>query len=467
VPISGPVSGPGPADTGRVFREEYGRAVAVLTRVFGDIDIAEDAVQDAFAEAARRWPSAGLPPSPAGWIITTARNRAIDRLRREAARDAKHAQAALLHAQEEPPAEEGPVRDDRLRLIFTCCHPALGTAARVALTLRLLGGLTTAEIAHAFLVPEPTMAQRLVRAKAKIRDAGIPYRIPAEADLPGRLSGVLAVVYLIFNEGYTASSGETLARADLCAEAIRLGRLLARLMPDEPEVLGLLALMLLTESRRAARTSADGALVLLADQDRSRWDRALIAEGQALVRRCLRRGQPGPYQIQAAIGAVHSDAPIAAATDWDQILRLYDQLLVVAPSPVVALNRAVAVAELHGPAAALTLVDELDLDRYYLFHAIRADLLRRLGRWGEASAAYEAALALSTNAAERAHLTLAQARLSQPDGVAERERQAPGGHGAGVVDPDPETDPGPQRDHEKHEADGSEDASRHRREEPG
>ena len=294
--------------------------MAVLTRVFGDIDTAEDAVQDAFAEAARRWPAAGLPPSPAGWIITTARNRAIDRLRREAARDAKQAQAALLHAQEQP-AEEGPVRDDRLRLIFTCCHPALGTAARVALTLRLLGGLTTAEIARAFLVPEPTMAQRLVRAKAKIRDAGIPYRVPAEADLPARLSGVLAVVYLIFNEGYTASSGEALARADLCAEAIRLGRLLARLMPDEPEVTGLLALMLLTESRRAARTSADGALVLLADQDRSRWDDALIAEGQALVRQCLRRGQPGPYQIQAAISAVHSDAPIAAATDWDQILR--------------------------------------------------------------------------------------------------------------------------------------------------
>jgi RNA polymerase sigma-70 factor, ECF subfamily len=405
-----PMSGPAPADVERVFREEYGRAVAVLTRVFGDIDTAEDAVQDAFAEAARRWPSAGLPPSPAGWIITTARNRAIDRLRREAARDAKQAQAALLHAQDEP-IEEGPVRDDRLRLIFTCCHPALGTAARVALTLRLLGGLTTAEIAHAFLVPEPTMAQRLVRAKAKIRDAGIPYRIPAGADLPARLSGVLAVVYLIFNEGYTASSGDQLARADLCAEAIRLGRLLARLMPDEPEVSGLLALMLLTESRRAARTSADGALVLLADQDRSRWDRALIAEGQALVRQCLRRGQPGRYQIQAAISAVHSDAPIAAATDWGQILRLYDQLLVVAPSPVVALNRAVAVAELDGPAAALALVDDLDLDRYYLFHAIRADLLRRLGRRAEADAAYDTAIARSGNAAERAHLALAKQQL--------------------------------------------------------
>ena len=426
--MSGP--GPGPADVERVFREEYGRAVAVLTRVFGDIDTAEDAVQDAFAEAARRWPAAGLPPSPAGWIITTARNRAIDRLRREAARDAKQAQAALLHAQEQP-AEESPVRDDRLRLIFTCCHPALGTAARVALTLRLLGGLTTAEIARAFLVPEPTMAQRLVRAKAKIRDAGIPYRIPAEADLPARLSGVLAVVYLIFNEGHTASSGEALARADLCAEAIRLGRLLARLMPDEPEVTGLLALMLLTESRRAARTSADGALVLLADQDRSRWDGALIAEGQALVRQCLRRGQPGPYQIQAAISAVHSDAPIAAATDWDQILRLYDQLLVVAPSPVMALNRAVAVAELDGPAAALALVDELDLDRYYLFHAIRADLLRRLGRRAEADAAYDTAIARTGNAAERAYLALAKQHLAQPDGVAEGERHARGDHRPG------------------------------------
>ena len=342
------------ADIARVFRDEHGRAVAVLIRALGDIDLAEDAVQDAFTVAVERWPRDGMPPSPAGWIITTARRRAIDRLRREATRDARQTEALLLAAPDEP-REEGPVRDERLRLLFTCCHPALSSEAQVALTLRLLGGLTTPEIARAFLVPEATMAQRIVRAKRKIRDAGIPYRVPRDADLPARVSSVLSVVYLVFTEGHTATTGTELGRPALASEAIRLGRAVVELMPDEPEAVGLLALMLLTEARRPARGDAGGEPVLLADQDRALWDRDAIAEGHALVRACLRRNAPGPFQIQAAINAVHTDAADADATDWAQVVALYDQLLAVLPTDVVRLNRAVAVAEVDGPAAGLLL----------------------------------------------------------------------------------------------------------------
>jgi RNA polymerase sigma-70 factor (ECF subfamily) len=400
-------SGPGPAgqaDIAEIFRAESGRSVATLVRLFGDIDIAEEAVQDAFAVAIEKWPTQGFPPNPGAWITTTARNRAIDRLRREVSRQHRHGQAALVRGTDESPEEVGPVTDDRLRLIFTCCHPALAPTAQIALTLRLLGGLQTPEIARAFLVPEPTMAARITRAKKKIAAAKIPYRVPGDAELPDRLRPVLAVVYLVFNEGYTASSGDDLVRPDLCAEAIRLARLLAHLMPDEPEVIGLLALLVLTESRRTTRIAPDGSLVLLPDQDRSRWDRDLITEGQALVRACLRRNQPGPYQIQAAINAVHSDAPTAADTDWSQILALYDQLLAVSPTSVVALNRAVALAEVKGPAAALTEVEALDLAQYHLFHSTRAELLTRLDRYGEAAAAYEEAVSLATNTAERTFL---------------------------------------------------------------
>jgi RNA polymerase sigma-70 factor (ECF subfamily) len=392
-------------DIARVFRDEYGRCLATLIRFLGDINLAEEAVQSAFLVAVERWPSTGLPPNPGAWITTTARNRAIDYLRREGSRDEHHNQAHLLR--DDSPAEAEPedvVNDDRLRLIFTCCHPSLARNAQVALTLRLLGGLQTPEIARAFLVPEATMAQRIVRAKRKISAAGIPYRIPTEAELPDRLRGVLAVIYLVFNEGYTASSGDSLVREDLCSEAIRLARVLVSLMPDEPEATGLLALLLLTDARRVARTGADGLLVQLNDQDRSSWDQSLIAEGHSLVRACLRRNQPGPYQLQAAINAVHTSASAAAQTDWRQILRLYDQLLRCSPTDIVALNRSIALAEVDGPAAGLAALDGLGLDGYHLFHATRADLLLRLNRRREAIAAYDAALELATNATEHAFL---------------------------------------------------------------
>jgi len=393
------------------FRAEYGRAVAVLTRVFGDIDIAEDAVQDAFTEAARRWPAAGPPPSPAGWIITTARNRAIDRLRREAARDGKHAQAALLHAAGEPDHDggEGTVPDDRLRLMFTCCHPALGRAAQVALTLRLLGGLTTAEIARAYLVSEPTIAQRIVRAKKTLASAGVPFETPDSTERPARLASVLEAIYLIYNEGYSATAGEDWTRPGLCHEALRLGRLLAELMPGEPEVHGLVALMEIQSSRLAARTGQGGEPVLLLDQDRSRWDWLLVGRGLAALDRAQSTGGAlGPYTLQAAIAACHARARVAADTDWERIVALYDGLAQLLPSPVVELNRAVAVGMAFGPEAGLELVDALmsesALRGYHLLPTVRGDLLAKLGRDDEARVEFQRAASLTQNARERAVL---------------------------------------------------------------
>jgi RNA polymerase sigma-70 factor (ECF subfamily) len=414
----------GDADVARIFREESGRVVAHLVRRFGDISLAEEAVQDAFVRASERWPVDGVPPNPGGWITTTARNRALDIVRRESTRTQRYAAAFLgtpsthhdMGIDDIDEYDSGAaISDDRLRLIFTCCHPALAPETRVALTLRLLGGLQTDEIARAFLVPEPTMAQRLVRAKKKIQAANIPYRVPEGADLPERLAAVLAVLYLVFNEGYFASSGDSLLRRDLTDEAVRLARLLVTLMPDEPEALGLLALMLLAEARREARVDAAGDLVLLADQDRTRWDTALIGEGHALVRGCLRRNRPGPYQIQAAIAAVHTDAPDAASTDWGQIVALYDQLVSIAPTPVVQLNRAVAIAERDGHDAGLAELDRIDagtLDGYAPYHAARAELLVRADRTAAARHAFERAVELSDEQAQRRHLRRRLAAIS-------------------------------------------------------
>jgi RNA polymerase sigma-70 factor (ECF subfamily) len=410
-------------DVARIFREESGRVVAHLIGRFGDISLAEEAVQDAFVRAAERWPVDGVPPNPGGWITTTARNRALDIVRRESQRSDRYAAATRIDpdaTMSDDPADlamqfaDGDIPDDRLQLIFTCCHPALAPEARVALTLRLLGGLTTPEIAKAFLVPEPTMAARITRAKKKIEGARIPYRVPDGGELPDRLEGVLAVLYLVFNEGYFATSGDSLVRTDLAAEAIRLTRVIVGLMPDEPEPLGLLALMLLTEARRPSRLDADGRPVLLADQDRSLWDHELIAEGHELVRRCLRRNDPGPYQLQAAIAAVHADAATPAATDWAQIVTLYDHLLTLLPNDVVRLNRAIAIAERDGAEAGLVLVDALDgLSGYGPWHVSRAELLRRAGRTHEAAAAYVRALELTTNEAEHAHLRRRLASLDR------------------------------------------------------
>jgi RNA polymerase sigma-70 factor (ECF subfamily) len=396
-----------------VFRREHGRAVAVLVRQLGDISLAEEAVQDAFTAALERWPASGIPPSPAGWIITTARNRAIDRLRREATRDERQEAAMQLWERE---TSDHDVPDDRLRLMFTCCHPAIAVEAQLALALRLLGGLTTGEIARAFLVPEPTMAQRISRAKAKIRAAGIPYRVPEAHELPERLRSVLAALYLMFNEGYGASVGAELQRVELVDEAIRLARLMRELMPEEQEVAGLLALMLLVDARRAARVDSRGDFVRLADQDRNRWDRERIGEGRALLRECLQRNRPGPYQLQAAINAVHADAKQAEETDWRQILALYDQLMTVMPNPVVALNRAVALAEIEGAEKVLVLVEELKLEGYHLWHAVRGDLLARSGRNEEARDAFSLAIERCENEREKEFLQKRKKGVPHPRG---------------------------------------------------
>jgi RNA polymerase sigma-70 factor, ECF subfamily len=421
------------ARLGEIYRTEYPRCIATLIRVLGDVDLAEDAVAEAFARAAQRWPVDGYPPNPGGWITTTARNCALDHLRRESSRPQRHRDAELVYASGGEP-EVAPmtnfegfgnlddldvVPDDQLRLIFLCCHPALAPDAQVALTLRLLCGLETPEIARAFLVPEATMAQRLVRAKRKIRDNKMAYRIPSASELPDRLPHVLAAIYLVYNEGYTATAGE-LTRSDLTSEAIRLARLLVGLMPDEVEALGLLALLLLTEARAPARTDDAGNLVRLADQDRTQWDRVLIDEGHQLVRRCLRSNHPGPYQLQAAIAAVHTDAASAAATDWSQIGALYDQLFACQPTAIVALNRAIAVAELRGPRAGLDALDGLDLDGYHLFHATRAEYLQQLGQSAGAVVAYDRAIELTTNAAERRHLVERRALVVPTQGTPRR-----------------------------------------------
>jgi RNA polymerase sigma-70 factor (ECF subfamily) len=400
----------GTAAVERVFRQEYGRLIASLVRRFGDIDVAEEAAGEALVAALEKWPASGVPPNPGGWLTTTASNRAIDRIRRESHRDAKHQAAMMLH-DETPHEHTGPVEDDRLRLLFTCCHPALAPEARIALTLRLVGGLAVSEIAQAFLVPETTMGQRITRAKKKIAAAKVPYRVPEAADLPERLGAVLTVLFLVFNEGYLATGERDPVRAELTGEAIRLARVLRHLLPEEPEVTGLLGLLLLTEARREARVR-DGELVPLGEQDRTVWDRGMIADGHDLVRECLSINRPGRFQVLAAINAVHTDAATAAETDWSQVAALYDQLTRLDPSPIVALNRAVSVAELDGPTVALALVERLPLTGYHAWHATRADLLRRLGRTAEARQSYDDAIAATQNSAERAYLIRRRDQLS-------------------------------------------------------